>query len=203
MLSLMTDCNRSESATSEAVSAWLGWRGLGLGLAAPFIIRFIDRLDRAGQSLLVHGLRDEAGHLLTAYVWALGLLALRVPLRLDLVVLGGIAIDIDHLFLIAGVIDAVPGSSRPGSHSLLPLVIIFMLAGVDRRRAWIWLSLAVGVMSHLVRDMATGSVSLLWPLPVEPVSIRYRLYAATLVAWAMIAVGAALVNRWKMWKDVE
>lgn len=203
MLSLMTECNRSETTTSQTISAWPGWRGLGLGLAVPFIIRFIDQLNRAGQSLLVHGLRDEAGHLLTAYVWALGLLALRVPLRLDLVLLGGIAIDIDHLLLIAGVIEAVPGSSRPGSHSLLPLVLVVMLASIDRRRAWIWLSLGVGVMSHLVRDMATGSVPLLWPLPVEPVSMRYRLYAATLVIWAMIAVGAALVNRWKMWKDVE
>ncbi len=199
----MTDCNRSQSARPDALSAVPGWPALCLGLAAPFIIRGIDGLDRGSQSLLVHGLRDETGHLLTAYVWALGLIALRLPLRLGLVLLGGIVIDIDHVLQLLDVVAAAPGSSRPGSHSLMPLVIMFILATLDRRRVWIWMSIAAGVMSHLARDMATGTVPLLWPLPVEPVSIPYRLYAGTLVACAMIAFGAALVSRRRMCNDVE
>lgn len=153
--------------------------------------------------MFVHGLRDETGHLLTAYVWALGLMALRLPLRLGLVVLGGIVIDIDHVLQLLDIVDAAPGSSRPVSHSLMPVMILFILASVDRRRVWVWMSVAVGFTSHLARDMATGTVPLLWPLPVEPVSIRYRVYAGTLVACAMIAFGTALVNRRRMWNDVD
>lgn len=166
-----------------------------LVLVVPFVIRAIDQLDHVGQSLLVHGLRDETGHMLTAYIWALGLMALRLPLSLNMVLLGGIMIDVDHLLQLSDVIDAVPGSSRPGSHSLLSLIILIMLANIDRRRVWFWISFAVGFTSHLIRDMATGSVPLLWPRAVEPVSLPYSLYAATLVGFGTIAVGNALVRR--------
>lgn len=196
----MTDCRSSAGTVSGLPATQVSWTRSRIALVAPVVITLLDRLDRLGSSLLVHGLRDEIGHALTAYLWALGLMALRLPLTLPMVVLGGILIDVDHLLQFYGVIDAAPGSSRPGSHSLVTLVIILLVASGDRRRSWMWISFAVGFLSHLVRDMATGTVPLLWPRPADPVSIPYDLYTATLAACAVVAFGRVLVDRMQMRK---
>lgn len=195
----MTDGNPPEPAEADAPGARSGWPWLCIVLLAPIIIDVIDRSARSASSLLVHGLRDEAGHLLTAYVCASGLIALRMPLTLTVVLLGGVLIDMDHILQLSGAIDAVPGSSRPGSHSLAIPIIALIVATIDRRRVWVWISFAVSFGTHLVRDMATGTVPLFWPLAADPVSITYDLYAVALLAFVGIALGKVVLRR--LWRS--
>jgi len=84
------------------------------------------------------------------------------------------------------------GTIRPYSHSLLTVAAIALLAwwlrGVRRAAA---LAIAVAVLSHLMRDMATGGVALLWPLSWGNMTVAYDFYAATLVICGMVVIHGA------------
>jgi inner membrane protein len=101
-------------------------------------------------------------------------------------------IDLDHVpFYLWGALLADP-NGRPVTHSLATVVVLLALSAVRRLRVPA-LGLALGVLLHLARDLATGpGVPLLWPLVDRSVLLPYAGYAVALTVIAVIAALAAL-----------
>lgn len=157
-------------------------------LLAIVAIRILEPADK---TLLVHGVYDELGHLLTALVAAIGVRALRLPVPLWSVLLGGVVLDLGHVLQMLGYVNALEGSTRSGSHSIAVVVLLACLGFLDRRRANIWLGIAIGAISHLWRDMGTGTVPLMWPITETVYGTLYTRYLAGLAGMATAMVGSA------------
>jgi len=119
------------------------------------------------EGLVIHGILDEAGHLMTAFMLALGLRAMRLPVPVWSVLAGGVVLDIGHIFSLLDVIEPITGSTRSGTHSMFVVTMLAMVGFLDRRHANIWLGITIGALSHLWRDMGTGFVPLAWPFVSE------------------------------------
>lgn len=161
-----------------------------LGLCLIGIIT-IEILEQGVDSLPVHGFLDHVGHLLTATVAALAIRAIRLPIPVWSVLLGGVILDLGHVPQMLGVINALEGSTRNGSHSLAIVILLASLGFLDQRRAHIWLGIAIGATSHLWRDMGTGTVALMWPLTETVYGTLYTRYLAVLVGVALAMIGSA------------
>lgn len=151
----------------------------------------LPRLEPDHASLTIHGLYDELGHLVTALVAAIGIRSLRLPVPIWAVLLGGLVLDMGHVMSIMGYVNALEGSSRNGSHSLAVVALLACLGFLDRRRANTWLGIAIGAVSHLWRDMGTGTVALMWPLTETVYGTSYSRYLAVLAGMAIAMVGSA------------
>jgi inner membrane protein len=148
-------------------------------------------LSRWSWPLVVDGVLDELGHLLTA---ALLLALLPRSARGALwpwAMIGAVAIDIDHVPLYTFAPDfAVDG--RPPTHSLLTVLILAGVAAALPAVRIPFTGLALGVCLHFVRDTATGpGVPLLWPIADAAVRVPYG-------AYLVVMVGAAAVATWKV-----
>jgi hypothetical protein len=151
----------------------------------------LTRLEPANQALTIHGFYDEIGHLLTALVAAIGIRALRLPVPIWSVLMGGMVLDLGHVLGMMGYVNALEGSSRNGSHSLGVVIALACLGFLDRRRANIYLGIAIGAVSHLWRDMGTGTVALMWPVTDTVYGTLYTRYIAGLTGMAVAMVGSA------------
>lgn len=151
----------------------------------------LRRLEPDTGSLTVHGIYDELGHLVTALVAAIGVRALRLPVPIWSVLIGGVVLDIGHIPQMYGYLAALEGSSRNGSHSLLVVVLLACLGFIDQRRANIYLGIAIGAVSHLWRDMGTGAVALMWPITDSVYGTLYSRYIAGLAGMAVAMIGSA------------
>jgi len=139
----------------------------------------------------VLGPLDESAHVATAALLLGGGVVLAPPRFLVGVVLGAVAIDVDHLLLLVGSDAITAGTPRPYSHSL-PLVLgALALAAPPTRARLVFLGIAAGLVAHLLRDMVTGGLPLLWPLSGISVVVPYEAYAAALGAGALGALLAA------------
>lgn len=161
---------------------------LGLCLNGIIAVRILDQGD---VSLPIHGLLDHIGHLLTAAVAALAIRAIRLPIPVWSVLLGGMLLDLGHVPQMLGVVNALEGSSRNGSHSLAIVILLAGLGFLDQRRANIWLGIAVGATSHLWRDMGTGTVPLMWPITETVYGTIFNRYLAVLTGVALAMIGSA------------
>lgn len=140
---------------------------------------------------LILGLVDWTGHFATVAI-LLAASPRRLPLALIAGTFAATLIDLDHipdLFTEEGISDVTP---RPGSHSLVTVLVAGALAVVVRARAPRYgsfaVGIAVGVAMHLLRDVFTGpGVSLLWPLSVEPVDGAFLVYLVAMIAVAAVA----------------
>lgn len=171
------------------------WRFVLPGLA--LILVADDFLARYEPSRAITGMFDESAHLATAYLFSS---LAPVPSRLSFLVgtfAGAVLIDADHLPSEFGWDIITRGSGRPVPHSL-PTVGLLLLAALPLRgyRRLLVAGAAFGVVTHLVRDMATGGVPLRWPRDRRHVRIPYALYL-TLLAMAGVkaARGAAHSTR--------
>ena len=151
----------------------------------------IHWLEPAKETLALHGMYDELGHLLTALVAAIGVRALRLPVPAWSILLGGMAIDSGHVPQMLGYMHAIEGSSRNGTHSLAIVGVLACLGFLDRRHANIWLGIAIGATSHLWRDMGTGTVALMWPLRETVYGTLFSRYLAVLGGMALAMIGTA------------
>lgn len=156
------------------------------------IIVFIDIVLLASTRLSVHGASDEVAHALTALLWGSLALSAGLPVILPVVALGGMFPDLDHVPMILYQMPSLPHTSRSVLHTLLVILIFLALAWRFRRWRRVWGSMALGVASHLARDMATGTVILFWPVSGHPFSIPYLAYLGTL---AVCVVVPALLPR--------
>jgi membrane-bound metal-dependent hydrolase YbcI (DUF457 family) len=151
----------------------------------------LRQLEPANETLALHGFYDELGHLLTALVAAIGIRALRLPVPMWSVLLGGMVLDLGHVPQILGYIGSVEGSSRNGAHSLGVVAVLACLGFLDRRRANVYLGIAIGEVSHLWRDMGTGTVALMWPVSETVYGTLYSRYIAVLTGMAVAMIGSA------------
>lgn len=143
------------------------------------------------RTLALHGAFDVSGHLITALIIGIGVRALRLPVPLWSILLGGIVLDIGHLLTDLDLLEQLQGSSRNGSHSLFVVAVLALIGFVDWRHANIWLGLAMGASSHLWRDMGTGTVALLWPLTDTVYGTLFNRYLAVLGGIAVAMIGSA------------
>jgi inner membrane protein len=159
------------------------------------LILLIDGAQRAKSWPLPQlALLDESAHLATAAL-VLGAASRAVGRPVwPWVLIGSVAIDIDHLPGYLGVNGFAAYGGRPLSHSLAAVLALAMLGGVARpalRQPLV--GLAGGVTLHLARDLATGpGAPLLWPLIPGNVRLPYPVYVALLV---VSTVGCMLRGR--------
>jgi inner membrane protein len=159
-------------------------------MAALAGVLLLDVVELAASwPVLFQGLLDEPAHLLTAWLCLSALGAPLVPgLRERWALAGTVLIDLDHLPLYVGHEGWAVEGSRPPTHSLLLLLLLLLLALSIPRWGTAVAFLAVGLLFHLVRDLATGpGVPLLWPFG-HPVLMPYSVYVAVLVVAAIAAV---------------
>lgn len=130
----------------------------------------------------VTALLDEPAHLLTAWLLLRALLPERYAALWPWALVGAVAIDVDHVPLYLWHVGTATGSGRPVTHSLATVLGLLVLAAARSRLRVPLLGLAVGLGTHLVRDLATGpGVPLLWPLQPTSVVVPYVVYLGVLV----------------------
>jgi membrane-bound metal-dependent hydrolase YbcI (DUF457 family) len=192
------------------------WRAAGSRWLPPLLLVAVA-LDDAllmprAPSYAVLGMFDEPAHLATSVILLAAVTAvaarraIRVPGAFAAgLVLAGNAIDVDHVPGTLGSDVLTAGTPRPYSHSLLTLVILaaggLIARGTRRRRetgrrrggAALAAGLAVGVSGHLLRDLATAPVSLLWPLSDQGLTIPHPAYLGALAI--AVAVACLLPRR--------
>ena len=160
-----------------------------ISVAAVAAVLALDAVARAASwPVLVQGLLDEPAHLLTAWLRLTALGAPLVPGRRERWVLAAaVLIDLDHVPLYLHHEGWAVDGGRPPTHSLALALLLLLVASIPR---WGTASaaLAVGVLLHLLRDLATGpGVPLFWPLG-GLVGVPYPAYVAVLVLAAAAAV---------------
>lgn len=175
----------------------LVYLGYLVGTLGSWAILAALRLAEPGpddRALATHGVFDEIGHLLTALMIALGLRALRLPIPIWSVLLGGVILDVGHVMTLLDMTEAIAGSSRNGSHSIFAVILLALIGFIDRRHANVWLGITLGALAHLWRDMGTGTVPLAWPVSDQVWGTSFPRYMVGLLggALAMIGSGALL-----------
>ena len=164
-------------------------------IGCALLIVIIRRLDAqpGTDTVTTHGPLDAAAHLLTGLMIGIGIRALRLPIPIWSVLIGSIAPDIGHVLFHYGVLDTVTGSSRTGTHSALALIAIACGGFIDQRRANLWLGVAIGGLTHLWRDMGTGTVPLLWPFDLTVDGTTFSRYMIALVGGSLAMIGSGML----------
>jgi inner membrane protein len=163
---------------------------------AVLCIGVLDLIDAAGDwPLVIRGALDEPAHLLTAWL----ILNAVAPARGRMwgwALLGAVLIDLDHIPLVLWGGPVTEFGGRPVTHSLTTVAVLAVVAlAVPRVRVAAG-GLAVGVLLHLLRDLATGpGVPLLWPLRPENVLVPYWVYALLIVAAAVVPLAMSAPAR--------
>ncbi len=105
-------------------------------------------------------------------------------------------IDLDHVPLVLWGGPVTEFGGRPVTHSLATVAVLTAAALAVPRVRLVAGGLAVGVVLHLVRDLATGpGVPLFWPLRPENVLVPYWVYALLVVAAAVVALAVPAAVR--------
>jgi hypothetical protein len=168
----------------------------------------------------VLGMLDEPAHLATSVILVGALAAVRTAVRRPLptatavaALIAGNLIDVDHVPGVLGTDVLTEGTPRPYSHSITTLLLLALL--VLAGRTWprrlrvggarvaglhvgevrldaVAAGAALGVTGHLLRDLATAPVALLWPFSPAGQTLPHPLYLAVLVAVA--AAGSVLIR---------
>lgn len=137
---------------------------------------------------------DEPAHLATA---SLVLLMLGSKNRRFVVatLIATVAIDLDHLPAALGSDVLTAGTPRPYTHSLFGIAAISLVALALFRRRNVLAGAALGLVVHLMRDLATGSgVVLLWPVNDHALHIDYPVYFSALVIVGISGIGRAAAS---------
>lgn len=182
------------SSRLSRLAAHLTWWQRALAATGAVVLVFaIDaRFDSAALSLPAKALLDESAHLATGLLLLGALVRRPSPLLVLGTALGSVAIDVDHIPLVLIHHGHLYGVPRPTTHSLLTIMMIAGMALLlpARYRAFA-LGVAFGIATHLIRDMATGGVPLLWPLSSAFFDLPYNAYAALLLIGALLVVWPA------------
>lgn len=159
-------------------------------VAALAVVLLLDTVAAARPwPLVVIGLLDEPAHFLTAWLLLTALLPDRSRALLPWALVAVVLIDVDHLPLFLWGVGAVAEFGRPVTHSLALAAALLVLSWTGGRVRTPLRGLALGVLLHLVRDLATGpGVPLLWPLDDSSVLAPYPAYVALLCLVTAVAV---------------
>jgi hypothetical protein len=164
-------------------------------LVAVIVVVLADTITEvlpASVPRAVEGMLDEPAHLATvviilaAFGWWFG--------RWFVIgaVIGSVAIDLDHIPAYLGVHFLSRGTPRPYTHSLATVLILGLVAVAVRGR---WgealLGAGLGLLGHFLRDMSEprqSGVAVFWPISNTGIRLPYAVYAAAIVALALIAL---------------
>jgi len=158
----------------------------------PLLVFLIDLALLRRHRLVIVGMLDESAHVMTAL---LAHLAFRFPVTRQAILgtlVGATLLDLDHVPQFLGSRILAARTERPVTHSLggLGVVVAVALASPRSLRQFLAFT-AFGVLTQLVRDMATGGVPLAWPLSEQEVSLPYGMYGGLvfLLATSVLARG--------------
>ncbi len=167
----------------------------GVAIGAWILIAVVRQFDAPadGNTMTVHGILDEIGHLLTALMIAMGIKALRFPVPVWSVLIGGVVLDVGHIMLQLDFTEPVEGSSRNGTHSVFVLILLACIGFLDQRRANVWLGVTLGALSHLWRDMGTGNVPLVWPFLQNVDGTTFSRYMIGLLGATIAMIGSGML----------
>jgi membrane-bound metal-dependent hydrolase YbcI (DUF457 family) len=166
-------------------------------VAAAMVLFAVDQFvyQHAGSFVPFQAPLDWTNHLLTTLfiVWAVRPLVSRRMILAALV--ASVVIDADHIPGYLGSEIITGAGNRPYTHSLATVAVLLALAAA--RPSWRgWASgAALGVLSHLWRDMAEPQgvgVSLLWPCSDRNVTTSAHLYLGSIAVLAVIGLSRAL-----------
>jgi inner membrane protein len=147
--------------------------------------------QQAGSAVLPQAPLDWTAHLLTTLfiVWAVKPLVSERQLLPALV--ASVVIDADHIPGELGSHILTGADQRPYTHSLATIAALLLLAAVRPQWRWWASGAALGVASHLWRDLAepqTSSVSLFWPVSDHGVGTPAAVYLGSVAVLAVIAL---------------
>ncbi len=157
-----------------------------------------DVYQRVGAAVAPQAPLDWTDHLLTTLfiVWALGPWFRARWLVPALV--ASVVIDADHIPGQLGSDILTAGTQRPYTHSLLTIACLLCLSVPRSRWRHVAVGAALGVSSHLWRDLAepqASGVTLLWPLSDRTFSTPAAVYLASVAGLALISFGRAVERR--------
>jgi membrane-bound metal-dependent hydrolase YbcI (DUF457 family) len=162
-------------------------------VAAAMVLFAVDQFvyQRVGSFVPFQAPLDWTNHLLTTLfiVWAVRPLVGRRMILAALV--ASVVIDADHIPGYLGSEIITGAGNRPYTHSLATVTVLLALAAA--RPSWRgWASgAALGVLSHLWRDLAEPQgvgVSLLWPFSDRGVTTSAGLYLGSIAVLGAIAL---------------
>jgi LexA-binding, inner membrane-associated putative hydrolase len=132
-------------------------------------------------------LLDESAHAATGLLFLRAFYARLPPLIVMSLLVGAVLIDVDHIPMHFGWDFLTQGTERPYTHSLIiagcGALLGLLLTGTLRL---VILAAAFGLVTHLLRDMATGGLALYWPVTDRTVLLPYPGYTGMLLI-ALIA----------------
>ena len=148
-----------------------------------------------GSPVVLQAPLDWFAHVLTTALIVWGLAPGMRNRVLVPALIASVAIDIDHIPGRLGYDWLTAGTSRPYTHSLTTVVVLLIGAGLVRRARAPLLGVALGVASHLWRDLAEpahAGVALVWPISDGSCEVPQTVYLGSLAALALIAAVRAL-----------
>jgi inner membrane protein len=147
--------------------------------------------QRAGSAVFPQAPLDWTDHLLTTLFIAWAVKPLVHERQLLPAIIASVVIDADHIPGELGSPILTGANARPYTHSLTTVVVLLIVAGAcPKWRGWAS-GAALGVASHLWRDLAepqTSSVSLFWPVSDHGVSTPAAFYLGSIALFAVIAL---------------
>jgi hypothetical protein len=141
---------------------------------------------------------DWTNHLLTTLFIAWALRPLIDRTRILTALVASVLIDLDHIPGYLGSHILTGGTPRPYTHSLATVLVLVVVAVCRPRWRGRELGAALGVLSHLWRDLAEPSgtgVALFWPISDRAVTTPPALYLGSIALLALIALLRALRPR--------
>jgi inner membrane protein len=166
-------------------------------VAAAIVLFAVDQLayQQVGTFVPLQGPLDWTEQLLTILFIAWALPPLIGRGRILAALIASVVIDADHIPGYLGSQILTAGIPRPYTHSLATVVVLLALAAA--RPNWRgWASgAALGVLSHLWRDLAEprgSAVALFWPLSDRVVMTSATLYFSSIAALVVAALVRAV-----------
>jgi inner membrane protein len=162
-------------------------------VVAALVLFAVDQLvyQQVGSYVPLQAPLDWTNHLLTTLFIAWAARPLIDRRRILAALVASVVIDADHIPGYLGSQILTGGTARPYTHSLTTVIVLLAIAALrPGSRGWAS-GAALGVLSHLWRDLAepaTGpGVSLFWPLSDRAFTTPSALYLGSIAALAAIA----------------
>ncbi len=145
---------------------------------------------RVGTSGLQEGPFDETAHLLTGAVVLVALPRVRSRSFAVGLLVGSVAIDLDHVPSLLGYQWITRTTQRPYPHSLLTLALVGLAAFAWAARRRLLVGAAIGLTVHFLRDLSESSsgVPLLWPWSTHAYTLPHGTYLGVMAAVVVVAL---------------